>query len=183
MVAQTVTWRHRTSLWLAKSALTSLKAKKGANLGVCAICYRQLWQLYGNGIRNVLGGGEGTYSQAEPREAAALGQAASSSLPAGLSLQLREKLDVKNIQIPQPSGVSFHRMKHGLQQQHLEIPGSVRKRCSWPGCRAARETHQPQHLGNPLSRLGSTQGKPCCRAFLYQLYLQDKTIDLSSTGI
>lgn len=48
------------------------------------------------------------------------------------------------------------------------------------GYGAARETHQPQHLGNPLSRLGSTQGSLAAGLFLYHLYLQDKILDLSS---
>lgn len=110
------------------------------------------------------------------------GGAASSSPAVGLSPQLWEKLDVRNLQVPQTLGVSLHRRKCGLQQQDLKILGNISKPCSQPGQRGwGSQGDQPAPTPEePLNRLGSTQGSLAAGLFLYQLYLPDMTVDLSS---
>lgn len=171
-------WQLRTVTGQAKSACTSLKAKIEANLCMCYL-------LCGNEIRNVLGSGEGTQSQAELREVAILRWRG--CIP--LSVCWAETPAVREAGCEEYT--SPPNLRSFLAEEQAR-PFSSRAWKSWATSPshapsqavrdvAAKDTHQSQHLvTQPLTQAWQHSGQPCCRAFLYQLYLPDKIIDLSS---
>lgn len=88
-------------------------------------------------------------------------------LPAGLSLRRRENRREKHTNPPNLQVFLSQEEAWASATAPGNPGGGVHKLWSQQdvGHGAARETHQPQRLGNPSSRMGSAQGSPAAGLF------------------